>query len=58
MFQFDGVYYGKEIIRNEFGRTVAVVSYHFNETSRMLERMVFGRRNPVKENSSKSPKDK
>ena len=34
-------YNGKEIIRNEFGRTVAVVSYHFNETSRPLEGMVF-----------------
>ena len=31
------MYYGKEIIRDEFGRTVAVVSYHFNETSRPLE---------------------
>ena len=43
-FQFDGVYYGKKIIRNEFGRTVAVVSYYSNKTSRLLEKMVFGRR--------------
>ena len=37
-FQFDGVYYGKEIIRNEFGRTVAVISYYFGKTSIMLEK--------------------
>ena len=51
-FQFGGVYNGQEIIGNEFGRTVAVVSYHFNETSRMLERMVFRRRKSIKKHSS------
>ena len=42
----------QKINRNEFGRTVAVVSYHFNQTSRRLERMVFGRRKTIEKHSS------
>ena len=57
-FQFSGVYNGQEIIRNEFGRTVATVSYHFNETSRPLERMVFGRKNSLEANSFAGGKNK
>ena len=32
---------GKEIVRNDFGRTVAVIPYIFNRTSILLARMVF-----------------
>jgi len=48
---------GKAIIRNDVGRTVAVVSYRFNSTSGLLGRMVFGRRSPAKKGSSTSPKN-
>ena len=40
-FEVVGEYDGKEIIRNDFGRTVAVVPYIFNRTSILLARMVF-----------------
>ena len=56
--EFVGVVYGKEIIRNEFGRTVAVVSYYSNKTSRLLEKMVFGRRNFIEKEPSAGRKNK
>ena len=40
-YKFIGENDEKEIIGNEFGRTVAVVSYLFDRASRLLERVVF-----------------
>ena len=43
---------GEEIIGNDLGRIVAVISYYFGKTSRMLEKLVFGGRNLLKKHSS------
>ena len=40
-FEVVGECDGKEIVRNDFGRTVAVIPYIFNRTSILLARMVF-----------------
>ena len=48
----------KEVVRDEFGRIVAVVSYISNRTSTILERMVFRGRGFFEKNTSagyKSP---
>ena len=39
--EFVGVSNGKEIIRNDLGRTMAVIPYIFNRVSTLLARMVF-----------------
>ena len=40
-FEVVGECDGKEIVRNDFGRIVAVIPYIFNRTSILLARMVF-----------------
>ena len=52
------MYNEQKINRNEFRRTVAVVSYYSNKTSRLLEKMVFGRRNFIEKEPSAGRKNK